>query len=179
MDLASARCTHGQWLEARDAYREAVSDTLAGAGGQRDAIMSGAIFGAYSGILPHVITSVEQAQQDRLHFVENLKILIRAAQTPAGLDQAIEAMESGAHLYLQKPISLDILEGEAILATARKLGKKVQVGTQRRSTPHLIEGKKNIVDAGLLGKISHVEMCCYYNMRWNANPPVQTRELWP
>ena len=87
--------------------------------------------------------------------------------------QAIEAMESGAHLYLQKPISLDILEGEAILATARKLGKKVQVGTQRRSTPHLIEGKKNIVDAGLLGKISHVEMCCYYNMRWNANPPVQ------
>ncbi len=87
--------------------------------------------------------------------------------------QAIEAMESGAHLYLQKPISLDILEGEAILETARKLGKKVQVGTQRRSTPHLIEGKKNIVDAGLLGKISHVEMCCYYNMRWNANPPVQ------
>jgi tetratricopeptide (TPR) repeat protein len=93
LDLASARCTHGQWLEARDAYREAVSDTLAGAGGQRDAIMSGAIFGAYSGILPHVITSVEQAQQDRLHFVENLKILIRAAQTPAGLDQAIEAMD--------------------------------------------------------------------------------------
>lgn len=87
--------------------------------------------------------------------------------------QAIEAMESGAHLYLQKPISLDVLEGESILATARKLGKKVQIGTQRRSTPHLIEGKKNIIDAGLLGKISHVEMCCYYHMRWNANPPVQ------
>ncbi|WP_067030601.1 Gfo/Idh/MocA family oxidoreductase [Allomuricauda sp. CP2A] len=87
--------------------------------------------------------------------------------------QAIEAMESGAHLYLQKPISLDVLEGEAILATARKLGKKVQVGTQRRSTPHLVEGKKNIIDAGLLGKISHVDMCCYYHMRWNANPPVQ------
>ncbi|WP_318308053.1 Gfo/Idh/MocA family protein [Flagellimonas crocea] len=87
--------------------------------------------------------------------------------------QAIEAMESGAHLYLQKPISLDVMEGEAILSTARKLGKKVQVGTQRRSTPHLVEGKKNIIDAGLLGKISHVEMCCYYHMRWNANPPVQ------
>ncbi|WP_375324129.1 Gfo/Idh/MocA family protein [Flagellimonas sp. GZD32] len=87
--------------------------------------------------------------------------------------QAIEAMESGAHLYLQKPISLDVLEGESILATARKLGKKVQIGTQRRSTPHLIDGKKNVIDAGLLGKISHVEMCCYYHMRWNANPPVQ------
>jgi predicted dehydrogenase len=44
---------------------------------------------------------------------------------------------------------------------------------QRRSTPHLIEAKKNIIDAGLLGKISHVEMCCYYHMRNNSNPPVQ------
>ncbi|MEW2920596.1 Gfo/Idh/MocA family oxidoreductase [Muricauda sp. ANG21] len=87
--------------------------------------------------------------------------------------QAIEAMESGAHLYLQKPISLDVLEGESILATARKLGKKVQIGTQRRSTPHLVEGKKNIIEAGLLGKISHVDICCYYHMRWNANPPIQ------
>ncbi|MFC4220701.1 Gfo/Idh/MocA family oxidoreductase [Flagellimonas marina] len=87
--------------------------------------------------------------------------------------QAIEAMESGAHLYLQKPISIDVLEGESILATARKLGKKVQIGTQRRSTPHLVEGKKNIIEAGLLGNISHVDICCYYHMRWNANPPIQ------
>ena len=87
--------------------------------------------------------------------------------------QAIEAMESGAHLYLQKPISLDVLEGESIMATARKLGKKVQIGTQRRSTPHLVEGKKNIIEAGLLGNISHVDICCYYHMRWNANPPIQ------
>tara|TARA_R110002020_G_scaffold174704_4_gene366230 strand:+ start:20343 stop:21710 length:1368 start_codon:yes stop_codon:yes gene_type:complete len=91
--------------------------------------------------------------------------------------QAIEAIKSGAHLYLQKPISLDVLEGEAILATARTYGKKVQIGTQRRSTPHLIEGKKNIIDAGLLGNISHVEMCCYYHMRLDANPPV--REIPP
>jgi predicted dehydrogenase len=87
--------------------------------------------------------------------------------------QAIEAMESGAHLYLQKPISLDVLEGESIMATARKLGKKVQIGTQRRSTPHLVEGKKNIIEAGLLGNISHVDICCYYHMRWNANPSIQ------
>ncbi|RQP18370.1 MAG: gfo/Idh/MocA family oxidoreductase, partial [Parapedobacter sp.] len=34
--------------------------------------------------------------------------------------QAIDAMTSGAHLYLQKPVSVDVLEGEAILNTARK-----------------------------------------------------------
>ena len=86
--------------------------------------------------------------------------------------QAIDAIRSGAHVYVQKPISVDVIEGEAMVAAARKYNKVVQVGTQRKSTPHLIDAKKNIVDAGLLGKISHVEMCCYYHMRNNGNPPV-------
>jgi predicted dehydrogenase len=86
---------------------------------------------------------------------------------------AIDAIRSGAHVYVQKPISVDVIEGEAMIAAARKYNKVVQVGTQRKSTPHLIDAKKNIVDAGLLGKVSHVEMCCYYHMRNNGNPPVQ------
>ena len=87
---------------------------------------------------------------------------------------AIDAMRSGAHVYVQKPISVDVIEGEAMLAAAKKYNRVVQVGTQRRSTPHLLDAKKNIVDAGLLGKVSHVEMCCYYHMRNNGNPAVQT-----
>jgi predicted dehydrogenase len=82
------------------------------------------------------------------------------------------AAEAGADVYVQKPISVDVLEGEAMLAAARKYGRVVQVGTQRKSTPHLIEAKKNIVDAGLLGTVGHVELCCYYHMRANGNPPV-------
>jgi len=85
----------------------------------------------------------------------------------------IEAIRAGAHVYVQKPISVDVMEGEAMLAAARKYNRVVQVGTQRRSTPHLIDAKKNIVDAGLLGKVSHVDMCCYYHMRNNGNPAVQ------
>jgi predicted dehydrogenase len=87
--------------------------------------------------------------------------------------QTIEALKSGANVYVQKPISVDVIEGEAMVAAARKYGKVVQVGTQRKSTPHLMEAKKNIVDAGLLGKVSHVEMCCYYSMRNNSNPSLQ------
>ncbi|WP_128543254.1 Gfo/Idh/MocA family protein [Larkinella soli] len=87
--------------------------------------------------------------------------------------QTIDAVKAGANVYVQKPISVDVVEGEAMVAAARKYGKTVQVGTQRKSTPHLIDAKKNIVDAGLLGKISHVEMCCYFHMRNNGNPPVQ------
>ena len=86
---------------------------------------------------------------------------------------AIDSMKAGAHVYVQKPISVDVMEGEAMVSAARKYNRVVQVGTQRRSTPHLIEAKKNIVDAGLLGKISHVDMCCYYHMRNDSNPPLQ------
>src|SRR5687768_4360921 len=87
--------------------------------------------------------------------------------------QAIDAIKAGAHVYVQKPISVDVMEGEAMVAAARKYNKVVQVGTQRKSTPHLIEAKKNIVDAGLLGKVSHVEMCCYLHMRNGSNPPLE------
>jgi predicted dehydrogenase len=87
--------------------------------------------------------------------------------------QTIDALKAGNHVYVQKPISVDVMEGEAMVAAARKYGKVVQVGTQRKSTPHLIDAKKRVVDAGLLGKISHAEMCCYFHMRANGNPPVQ------
>jgi predicted dehydrogenase len=86
---------------------------------------------------------------------------------------AIAAMESGADVYCQKPISRDVREGEAMLDAARKLQRVVQIGTQRKSTPHLIEAKKQVVEAGLLGKIGHVELCCYFHMRANGNPPLE------
>jgi len=86
--------------------------------------------------------------------------------------QMIAAVESGADVYVQKPISVDVLEGEAMVAAARKHNRVVQVGTQRKSTPHLVEAKKRIVDAGLLGKVGHVEICCYYHMRANGDPPL-------
>ncbi len=97
---------------------------------------------------------------------------------------AIDALKAGAHVYLQKPISVDVIEGEAILAAARKYDRKVQIGTQRKSTPHLIDAKREIIDTGKLGKISHAEVCCYFHMRANGNPPEEAvpdffnYELW-
>ena len=83
----------------------------------------------------------------------------------------IEAVKAGADVYVQKPISVDVLEGQAMLKAARQHGRVVQVGTQRRSTPHLIEAKEQIIDSGKLGKIGHAEICCYYHMRNRSNPP--------
>src|SRR5437867_9330845 len=83
----------------------------------------------------------------------------------------IAAVEARTDVYVQKPISVDIVEGQAMLAAARKHQRVVQVGTQRRSTPHLIEARDTIIKAGKLGKIGLVEICCYYHMRASENPP--------
>jgi len=83
----------------------------------------------------------------------------------------IAAAQAGLDVYVQKPISVDIVEGRAMVAAARKYGRVVQVGTQRRSTPHLVEAKNRFVDEGRLGRIPLVEICCYYHMRAKANPP--------
>jgi predicted dehydrogenase len=83
----------------------------------------------------------------------------------------IEAAKAGVDMYVQKPISVDIVEGEAMLDAARKYKRVVQIGTQRRSTPHLIEARDRVVREGKLGTIGLVEIYCYYHMRATQNPP--------
>jgi predicted dehydrogenase len=86
----------------------------------------------------------------------------------------IAAVEAGADVYVQKPISIDVMEGKAMLDAARKHGRVVQVGTQRRSTPHLMDALEKVVKPGLLGKIGMAEVYCYYHMRTRENPPDTT-----
>ncbi len=82
-----------------------------------------------------------------------------------------EAVKAGADVYVQKPISVDVNEGRAMAAAAQKYGRVVQVGLQRRSTPHLVEAKERYIDSGALGKIAQVDICCFYHMRATENPP--------
>jgi predicted dehydrogenase len=83
----------------------------------------------------------------------------------------IAAVEAGLDVYVQKPISVDVVEGQAMVAAGRKHNRVVQVGTQRRSTPHIIEARDSIVKEGKLGTVGLVEVYCYYHMRSRENPP--------
>ena len=62
----------------------------------------------------------------------------------------IEACKAGADIYVQKPTGVDVAESHAMVAAARKHGRVVQVGTQRRSTPHLIEARDRFIKEGRL-----------------------------
>jgi predicted dehydrogenase len=83
----------------------------------------------------------------------------------------IEAVRSGMDVWVQKPVSVDIVEAQAMLAAARKYKRVVQVGMQRRSTPHLVRARDRIIKEGRLGTIGLVEIYCYYRMRATQNPP--------
>src|SRR6266571_7573442 len=76
----------------------------------------------------------------------------------------IAAVKAGADVYCQKPISVDVVESQAMLAAARKYKRVVQIGMQRRSTPHLIDARDKVIREGKLGKVGLVEIYCYYHM---------------
>jgi predicted dehydrogenase len=83
----------------------------------------------------------------------------------------IAAARAGMDVWVQKPVSVDVVEGQAMLAAARKYKRVVQVGMQRRSTPHLAAARDRIIREGRLGTIAYVEIYCYYHMRATENPP--------
>ncbi len=83
----------------------------------------------------------------------------------------IEAAKAGIDVWVQKPISADVLEGRAMVEAAHQHARVVQVGLQRRSTPHLVEARDRYINEGKLGKIALVEIYCYYHMRATSNPP--------
>lgn len=82
----------------------------------------------------------------------------------------IEACRAGADVYVQKPISLDVAEGQAMVAAARKHGRTVQVGLQRRSTPHLLEARDKFLRTGKLGKIAYIDIHSYYGVGTDFPP---------
>ncbi|MCA9152351.1 MAG: Gfo/Idh/MocA family oxidoreductase [Planctomycetales bacterium] len=74
----------------------------------------------------------------------------------------VEACKAGIDVYVQKPISYDVVEGQAMVAAARKYNRTVQVGLQRRSTPHLLEARDRYVRSGKLGKVAAIDIHSYY-----------------
>ncbi|MDQ5977515.1 MAG: hypothetical protein QG602_487 [Verrucomicrobiota bacterium] len=78
---------------------------------------------------------------------------------------AIAAMQTGLDVYLEKPVGVDVIEGEALVAAARKYKRTVQVNTQRRSCPLFIEVREKYLASGRLGKIGLVEAYSYLQGR--------------
>lgn len=67
--------------------------------------------------------------------------------------QTISACEAGKDVYVEKPLSLTIVEGRRMVEAARRNHRVVQVGTQRRSS-RLYQQLAEMVQKGILGKVT-------------------------
>ncbi|MEM6688008.1 MAG: Gfo/Idh/MocA family oxidoreductase [Planctomycetota bacterium] len=97
--------------------------------------------------------------QDYRKLFENEKPDVVTIGTPDHwhVPIAIHALEHGAHVYCEKPLTLTIEEGELIRKAAAKSNKTFQVGTQQRST-YFFRVAAAIVKSGRLG--SNVNANC-------------------
>ncbi len=75
----------------------------------------------------------------------------------------IAAIQAGAHVYVEKPISHTIKEGCAMVKAAREHGRVVQVGTHRRVSPHNKSGME-FLKSGKAGKIGMVRAFVHYGV---------------
>ncbi len=77
--------------------------------------------------------------------------------TPA----AIMALQSGKHVYVEKPCSHNPREGEMLVEAAQKYKKQVQMGSQRRSFNNVI-GMIDKLHNGAIGRV-------YFARGWYVN----------
>lgn len=65
---------------------------------------------------------------------------------------AILAARAGKHVYVEKPCSHNLREGRLMIEAARESGKVMQVGTQSRSTAHIIAAIERL-KSGAIGDV--------------------------
>jgi predicted dehydrogenase len=72
------------------------------------------------------------------------------------LATTVDALLAGKDVYVEKPLTLKLEEGPAIVKAARINKRVCQVGMQQRSGRHYLQAKQEYFDTGKLGKLTLV-----------------------
>lgn len=83
---------------------------------------------------------------------------------------AVEALKSGKDVYLEKPMTLTVYEGQMLCKAVRKYNRKLQVGSMQRSWKEFNHAT-SLVREGALGKIERIKV---YVGRNQYNPDLGT-----
>ncbi len=109
-----------------------------------------------------------RATQDFRHILDDAEVdaIVIAAPNYWHAPATILACSAGKHVYVEKPGSHNPREGELMVEAARKHNRKVQMGTQRRSWPGVIEAMQRLRE-GAIGRVLFART--YYS---NLRPPI-------
>jgi predicted dehydrogenase len=100
-------------------------------------------------------------------MLEQTRADVVAICTPNGLHamQSIAALKSGFHVLCEKPMALNVADAMAMRRAAAEAGRTLMVVKQNRFNPP-VQAVKGLLDQGLLGPISSVQINCF----WNRQP---------
>jgi UDP-N-acetyl-2-amino-2-deoxyglucuronate dehydrogenase len=82
---------------------------------------------------------------------ENLDMVIICTPHPSHRKAAVEALEAGANVLIEKPLASSLEDCDVMLSTAREAGKQIGVISQRRFYSPCLR-MKNAIDTGKIGK---------------------------
>ena len=113
--------------------------------------------------------------QDFGYLLQNFHFDVLNICTPNGLhaNMAIQALEKGCHVVIEKPMALNTTDAENILFTAERKEKNVFCVMQNRYSPPSV-WIKNMVSSGILGKLFLIQINCY----WNRDERYYTPNSW-
>jgi len=86
---------------------------------------------------------------------------------------ALDALDAGKHIILEKPMALSIKNANAIIQKSKEKNLKVQICHQLRFLPHMISLKK-AMEGNAFGKLVHAVT----SIRWNRNDAYYSSASW-
>lgn len=101
--------------------------------------------------------NVYEDYRDLLSQEKGLDAVIVATPDWMHAEHANACMEAGLHVYCEKEMSNSLAEARTMVQTARKTGKLLQVGHQRRSNPRYIHAIDCLIhEKNILGRINAI-----------------------
>jgi len=147
--------------------------------------VDGKVLKEFSAFAEHELGYAPAAVKDFRHILEQKEVDAITIATPDHwhAPMAIAGVQAGKHVYVEKPCSHNPAEGALLVEAQRKYGKLVQMGTQRRSDPTVIEAVDKIHN-GLIGR-PYFGKAWYNNLRKSIGagkiapvPPELDWDLW-
>ncbi|SNV42461.1 Uncharacterized oxidoreductase yvaA [Chryseobacterium taklimakanense] len=108
-------------------------------------------------------------------LASNLEIDVINVASPNGFhaEQGMKILDSGRHLVIEKPMSLNKKDSEALIFKGLQKHKQVFCVMQNRYSPPSV-WLKELLESGKLGKIFMVQINCY----WNRDDRYYKPESW-
>ena len=106
---------------------------------------------------------VPAAFHDMSQMLSETKPDVVHVTTPAHTHAALttQLLQAGVHVYVEKPFTVDVPEAEQVLAAVERTGKSLCLGHDQLYDPTWIHCRE-LVDAGAVGEVSHVESVLGY-----------------